>query len=300
MFSNMFSGILTGCFANFALFVLLDFVLAFSSTFYRNFQNQFRADGSRQCCYLMAPIKCYKLKSTILNREQKSGNNNSHSDSINGTDAFNLIDNFVFLVKFIFSILSVFVCLSRFGSGCNFNRTIDKQMCVCAAPALDQTTESGWFLCKQSMPRGPPMHGSWQWFFMWMPRRKKRSWLQPNLTNGMWFYSISFFFEIKFLRQFPKKKCNIKVRLTSTANKMVSVTCFQLIYKVNINGKFCARVFGVNGWKLCLWWKFVKCSHDLIKWMWESIGKLLPWPQTIGSTRRHRTHSTYWNETVEF
>lgn len=36
---------------------------------------------------------------------------------------------------------------------------------------------------------------SWQRLFMWMPRRKKRSWLQPNSTNGMFHgFSVNYIF----------------------------------------------------------------------------------------------------------
>lgn len=180
MFSNMFSGILTGCFANFTLFMLLNFLFCFRVFFY-DCQNQFRPYGSRQCCYLMASIKYYKLISTIY-AQQKSCNNNDNNS--NGIDAFNLIDNFVFLVKLI---LFVCICLSlsRFISG-----FIPKKMMRLYCMNL---SKSGWFLCKQSMPRGSSVHGSWQRFFMWMPRRKERSWLQPNPTNGMCdFFLLSF------------------------------------------------------------------------------------------------------------
>lgn len=71
---------------------------------------------------------------------------------------------------------------------------------------------------------------------------------------------------------------------------MVSVTCFQLIYKVNIDGKLCAQILRYER-KFAMWREIVECSHDLIEWMWKSIGKLMPWPQTIVSTHRHRHHT---------
>lgn len=178
------------CFQAFWLVALLTLLylcywifLSFSCTFFLDCQNQFRPNGSRQCCYLMASMKYYKLKSTIYKHSTKNCNNNN---SISGIDAFNLIDNFVFLVKLI--LCSVCICLSV---SFQFHQ---KPKTTCDAPALYETTESGWFLCKQPMPRGSPVHGSWQWFFVWMSRRQKRSWLQPSPTNGMWCFFTIFFF----------------------------------------------------------------------------------------------------------
>lgn len=114
----------------------------------------------------------YQIKANSMKSNQTQKSEHTH----HAMDAFNLIDISLFLVIFYFP--------NRIrGARAQMHRNKWHEM------------QTGWFLCKQSMSWGSSVQWSWQRLFMRMPRRKERSWLQPNSTNGMFHgFSVNYIF----------------------------------------------------------------------------------------------------------